>query len=295
MINIIGNRKFYYILSSILLIPSIISLSLWGLKLGIDYTGGSLIQFFFSGQRPALVELQNVVSELQLGTPIIQPSADNKYIVRLNDLNEEQHQLLLAKVKEKLPNANEERFETVGPTLGAELSKKAGWALAAALACIIIFISWAFRKVSRPVASWKYGLAAVIALIHDTIITLGVFSIIGHFLNVEIDSLFVPAILTVIGFSVHDTIVVFDRTRENLFRGVAVDFVAVVNKSVNETFARSINTSLTTLLVLFALFFFGGETIHYFSLALIVGIIVGTYSSIFVASPIIVDWQNVKK
>jgi preprotein translocase subunit SecF len=149
--------------------------------------------------------------------------------------------------------------------------------------------------VSRPVASWKYGVSAVIALIHDSIILLGVFAMLGRFYNVEIDSLFVPALLTVIGFSVHDTIVVFDRTRENLFRGLAVDFAHVVNKSVNDTIARSINTSLTILLVLMALFFFGGETIKYFALALIVGITVGTYSSVFVASPILVDWAGNRK
>ncbi len=295
MINIIANRKYSYILSGILVTASIFSLSIWGLKLGIDFTGGSLVQFSFAGERPVLDELQQAIDSAGLGGSTIQPSSDEKYILRLKDLSEDEHQALLLSITDKYPDAIEERFETVGPILGAELAKKAFWALGVALIGIIIFIAWAFRKVSRPVASWKYGASAVIALAHDTIITLGVFAVLGKFYNVEIDSLFVPAILTVIGFSVHDTIVVFDRSRENLFRGLAMDFASIVNKSVNDTIARSINTSLTTLLVLIVLFFFGGDTIHYFSLALIVGISVGTYSSIFVASPILVDWASNKK
>ena len=180
----------------------------------------------------------------------------------------------------------------MGPIIGSELKRKSVWAIAIALFFIVSYISWAFRKVSYPVESWKYGIAAILALAHDIILPLGVFSALGHFYGVEIDSLFLTAILTVLGFSVHDTIVVFDRIRENLFKHVQIDFEATVNKSVNETIMRSINTSLTTLLVLVALYLFGGESIRYFTLTLIIGITVGTYSSIFVASPLLVDWHR---
>lgn len=186
----------------------------------------------------------------------------------------------------------EKRFDSIGPVIGGELKNSAVWATIIALIAIVLYIGWAFRKVSRPVSSFKYGISATIALFHDVIITLGVFSILGHFYNVEIGVSFVAAILAILGYSVNDTIIVFDRTRENLLKSGIDDFEEVVNKSVNETMVRSLNTSFTTLLVLFALYLFGGETIKYFVVALLVGIAFGTYSSIFIASPLLVSWQK---
>ncbi|MFA4936741.1 MAG: protein translocase subunit SecF [Patescibacteria group bacterium] len=290
MISFIKHRYISYNFSLTLIIISIVSLSLWGLKLGIDFTGGSLLQVEFPSGRPSNQELQEVLSPLNFGNLLIQPSGDSDVMVRLRDLNEDEHQQLLASLKAKYSDISEKRFESVGPTLGAELWRKALWAIGVALFFIIIYIAWAFRKVTRPVASWKYGLTAVIALAHNTVITVGIFSVLGHFWGVEVDSLFVSALLTLLGFSVHDTIVVYDRTRENIFRHSVESFADTVNKSLNDTLVRSINTGLATLLVLAALYFFGGESIHFFALALIIGIAIGTYSSIFVASPLLVDW-----
>jgi preprotein translocase subunit SecF len=199
--------------------------------------------------------------------------------------------------KEKIPyqSFEEQKFDSIGPIIGAELKQKAVYAIIIVLLAIIAYIAYAFRKVSKPVESWKFGAAAIIALIHDIAIIIGVFAVIGHFLNVQIDSYFVTALLTILGFSVHDTIVTFDRTRENLKRHQDKTFEEVVNLSVNETIIRSLNTSLTTVFVLLAIFLFGGETIKYFVLALILGVIVGTYSSIFLASPLLMIWYKMKK
>ena len=187
------------------------------------------------------------------------------------------------------------RFDTIGPTIGRELKQKSLTAIAIAVIAILCYIAFAFRKVSYKISSWVYAGAAIIALAHDILIPTGVFAVLGHFYGVEIDVLFVSALLTVLGFSIHDTIVVFDRVRENLLRYPSLAFDAVVERSIKETIARSINTSLTTVLVLVAVFFFGGSTVKYFSLALILGISFGTYSSIFVASPLLVTWMTWKQ
>jgi len=189
----------------------------------------------------------------------------------------------------------EERFESIGPTIGEEIKEKAWIAIIFTVFAIILYISYVFRKVSKPVASWKYGIGAILALVHDIVIVTGLFSILGHFYGMEVNSLFITALLTILGFSVNDTIVTFDRTRENLGKHYTGDFETIVNDSVNQTLTRSINTSFTTLIILFALFFFGGATISNFVLALIVGVFVGTYSSIFVASPILVSWYTLSK
>lgn len=189
-------------------------------------------------------------------------------------------------------NIEEKRFDSIGPVIGNELKSTAVWAIVIALIGMVLYIGWAFRKVSRPVSSFKYGIIATIALFHDVVITLGVFSVLGYLYNIEIGLPFVAALLAILGYSVNDTIVVFDRTRENLIKAGSENFEETVNKSVNETLIRSLNASFTTLLVLFALFLFGGETIKYFIAALIIGIAFGTYSSIFIASPLLVTWQK---
>ena len=203
---------------------------------------------------------------------------------------------MLAKLKEKFPDIQNTRLDYIGPSISSELKSKAIWALLVAVIGIAVYVAYAFRKVSRPVESWKYGVGAVVALVHDVLITVGIFAVLGHFFNIEIDSAFIAALLTILGFSVHDTIVVYDRTRENLLKsGSGEKFDETVNRSLNETMARSINTSLTVLVTLLAIFIFGGASIKTFTLALLIGITFGTYSSIFVASALIVDWWKWEK
>ncbi len=296
MIQIIKYRGLSYGLSFVLLAAAIASLAVWGIKYGIDFNGGSLLEVEFKTARPAVQAVEQSLAEFNLGYNVIQPTGSQGMILRFKDVDENTHQAIVKKLSGlDKGELTEKRFESVGPIVGAELKSRALWSIVVALFFIVSYIAWAFRKVSHPVASWKYGVAAIIALAHDVVVTTGAFSILGHFKGIEVDMLFVSAILTVIGFSVHDTIVVFDRIRENLFRHAAVDFTTTVNKSVNDTLARSINTSLTTLLVLLALFILGGESIRYFALALIIGITLGTYSSIFVASPILVDWNRLNQ
>lgn len=289
--NIIGYRKIYYTVSGILVLTSLTLLIVWGLKLGIEFTGGSLIEVSYKDARPAIEEIKQKLEPLNLGSVSIAPTDQNSYILRLKDVDESTHQQILGALKDG-KELDEKRFESVGPTIGRELKTRSVQAIIIVLFAIVIYLAWAFRKVSKPIASWKYGVVAVLALIHDVSIPLGVFAFLGKFYGVEIDTLFVTAILTVLGFSVHDTIVVFDRIRENLKKGSAEHFDNIVNKSVNETLTRSINTSLTVLFVLLAIYFFGGATIANFALTLIIGIVAGTYSSIFIASPLVVSWEN---
>lgn len=297
-LQIIKNRKYPYLLSGILILASILSLVAWGLKPGLDFTGGSLLEVSFSQERPAVAEVSSALNPLNFGELVIQPSGEKNIIIKSRAISEDEHQAAISSLKKVAGEGNELseiRFDSIGPVIGKELLQKSIVMLIIASLAIIAYIAYAFRKVSRPLASWKYGTAAVIALLHDVLIITGIFSILGHFWGIEVDSLFITALLTIIGFSVHDTIVVFDRTRENLSKFYSGRFDEVVNDSINQTLARSINTSLTTLLVLLALLFFGGDSIKNFTLALSLGIIVGTYSSIFVASPLIVDWNNFSK
>jgi preprotein translocase subunit SecF len=200
----------------------------------------------------------------------------------------------VSKIKDSVGAIEELRFESVGPSIGAELKRKAVYAIFFVLIAILLYITYVFRKVSRPVASWKYGMAALLAMFHDTIITMGVFAVLGRFYNVEINTTFVAAVLTVIGYSVHDTIVVFDRIRENLPRSNE-DFEGTVNVSLNQTLVRSVNTSLTVIFVLLSIIIFGGSSIRTFAMAMAIGIFFGTYSSIFVAPPLLVMWEKMKK
>ncbi|MFA4819279.1 MAG: protein translocase subunit SecF [Patescibacteria group bacterium] len=296
MIQIIKYRGMAYVLSSVLALAAIVSLVMWGVQYGIDFTGGSLLEAQFVKNRPSVEQVEKSLAPLNLGNMIIQPAGSDGLLLRFKDVNEDTHQAILKSLSDASGSElTEKRFESVGPVIGAELKSRAIWVIIIALFFIMSYIAWAFRKISQPVASWKYATTAILALGHDVLLTIGVFSLLGQWQGVEVDILFVTALLTVIGFSVHDTIVVFDRIRENLFRHVSADFPTAVNKSVNDTMTRSINTGLTTLLVLGALFFLGGESIRYFSLTLIIGITLGTYSSIFVAAPILVDWNQLRR
>lgn len=289
--DIIGHRNKFLITSAILVITSWIFLGVWWLKPGLDFTGGSLLEIEFTGERPAGDLLKKKLEPL-VGQTLVQPTGDKGIIFRFKEMNEEKHQEAL-KIISAIGQFSEKRFDSIGPTIGRELRYKSIWALGLALIAIVIYIAWAFRQVSEPVSSWKYGVTAILALLHDVSLPAGVFSILGRFRGVEIDTLFITALLTILGFSVHDTIVVFDRIRENLNKLKRPElFETTVNRSVNETLARSVNTSLTVLLVLLAVFYIGGETTRYFSLALILGIVFGTYSSIFIASSLLVVWYQ---
>lgn len=293
MLHIIQNRKYFFGIAILLVILSVAALWMWGLKLSIDFTGGSLLELGFTNAPPSVQVVQEKLAGIGLGDSVIQPLGENEMILRTKALGEDKHQEVLLALRE-LGEVQEKSFESVGPTLGKELQTKAVWSIIVVLLAIIIYIAFAFRKVSYPVASWKYGICAIIALGHDVFVPLGLFAVLGAFLNVEVGSTFVAALLTILGFSVHDTIVVFDRTRENLFK-YRDTLENITNRSVNETLARSITTTLTAVLALTAVYFFGGESVKYFALVLIVGLISGAYSSIFIASPLLVVWHNLSK
>lgn len=308
MLKIIQNRNKFFIASGILVVLSILSLTIWGLNFGIDFTGGALLEVGVSNEiNMSGQEVSNLIKEkmLEIGEVRIQPTEDG-FLIRMRDLSESEHQQVLAVLSDGIPSSRalgtrndilviEKRFESIGPMIGQELKSKALWAILFALIVIIAFIAWTFRKISKPVQSWKYGIGAIIALGHDILIVTGIFSVIGHFfLGFEADILFVTALLTILGYSVNDTIVVYDRMRENLIYNPQKTFEETVNKSVNDTLNRSINTGLTTLLVLLGLYFLGGVSIKNFALTLILGIIFGTYSSIFIASPLLVIWHKLK-
>ncbi len=291
MFNIIKYYKFWFIVSGILLIAGIASLVVFGLKLGIDFKGGTLTQIQFSKSVP-VADIQKVLADNGFGDVQIQPSDNNSVIIRTGPQEKNQHDKLIKTLSDKFGAVTEQQFTSIGPVIGKELRSQAFVQLILVSLGIILYIAYAFRKVSKPVSSWRFGIAAIVALLHDLFIVLGTFSMLGRFAGVEIDSLFVTAMLTVLGFSVHDTIVVFDRIRENLRIRAGQSLSEIINNSINQTLVRSINTSLTVIFVLLALVLFGGQTIHYFVLALLVGIVAGTYSSIFIASPILIVWHN---
>jgi len=289
---IIKYRNVWFALSGLLVVASISALVMFPLRLGIDFTGGALMELKFGGERPIVQDMNAQLGEQGYSDISVQPLGEDGMLIRLPGMDEEAHQALLSSIREKYDGTEELRFESIGPSIGSEMSRKAVWSLSLVLLGIASYVAYAFRRVSRPVASWKYGITTLIAaLFHDVLIPLGVFAILGHVLMVEINSAFVAAMLTVLGFSVHDTIVVFDRVRENLLKCHG-SFEQIVERSVNETLARSINTTLTTLLPLIAIYIWGGESLRWFALALIIGLVAGTYSSIFLASPLLVVFQK---
>lgn len=293
MINIIKHRRLYYLISILLIVPGIISLALYGLKLSIDFTGGSRMTFVStkSISNETVERAKEIFQEEKILIATTQQS-EKALIIRTESIDKKGNAAIIKKIKaEKLP-LTEESFETVGPTIGNETTLNAVKSTVIATLLIVLYIAFSFRKVPKPASSWKFGVCTVIALLHDVLVVIGIFSILGHFAGVEVDSLFVTAVLTVIGFSVHDTIVVFDRVRENLLRVSGQPFEKIVNDSILQTLNRSLNTSLTAILVLFTLLLFGGGTTHWFVFALLIGIASGTYSSIFNAAPLLVTWHQ---
>ena len=294
MLNVVGKRKIFYTFSLALIGAGIFSLIFWGLHFGLDFNGGSLMEIEWKAEAPANAVIKDNFSKLEMGEVFLQSTGEKGLMLRFKDVDEAGYQKVFDSLK-KAGELEEKRFDSVGPVIGQELKNRAYSAILLVLVLIVLYIAFAFRKVSRPIASWKYGLAAVIALFHDIFIPAGIFSILGHFKGVEIDLLFVTGLLTILGFSVHDTIVVFDRIRENLRRGTGNGFEDTVNLSINQTITRSINTSLTVFFTLLAIFIFGGESTKYFALLLMIGIFFGTYSSIFVASSLLVSWEKFRQ
>jgi len=288
--NIIAKRKYAYIFSGALTVLSIVFLSVWGLKLGIDFKGGVLMEMKFSAEKNVQKQqLEESLAELNLSSLQVQAGENNSYVIRYAEASEGSNDKVLEKTKTLDDSVQQTRVDFIGGSVSGQMKKNAIIALVLAVVGIALYIAWAFKKVSYPISSWQYGIGAVIALGHDILITLGAFSVLGRFWNIEVGIPFVAALLTILGYSVNDTIVVYDRTRENLIKSSrSEDFESVVNRSLNETLARSINTSLTVIIMLIAIIAFGGESIRDFSIALLIGIGFGTYSSIYVATALLV-------
>jgi preprotein translocase subunit SecF len=293
MFDIVSKKKWYFAFSLLLIVPGFVSLCLWGLNLSIDFTGGTRLTLLYPQtiQQAQIETIKKTFSQNKIEIVTLQ-QADKRVLVRTKPLNEKQDAKLLQDLQKSTGKVTQEEFETIGPVVGKEISFNALKAVVIASILIVFYIAWAFRGVRKPVSSWRFGICAIIALLHDALVLVGIFSLLGHFFNVEIDSLFITAVLTVIGFSVHDTIVVFDRIRETLRKNVTAPFAQIVNDSILQTLVRSLNTSLTAMLVLLTLLIFGGDSIRWFVAAMLIGIASGTYSSIFNAAQLLVVWQE---
>lgn len=298
---IIKYRKIFYIFSAVLLLISVASLSVWGLELGIDFKGGSAIEISYTDTRPESSVIESNVLELakniSLGAYVLQSVGETNYSIKSRLVSDKERQMIQDAFSDNgVYKIEVKKVSSIGPLIGKQAAQKAIISIILVILCIVLFITFVFRKVSKPVKSWKYGLMAIVALAHDVIIPIGAFSVLGHFFGYEVDTLFVTALLVVLGFSIHDTIVVYDRIRENLSLSHKENdkkpFEDIVGESVRQTFVRSINTSMTTILALIVLYFLGAEATKHFALALIIGVAVGTYSSIFIASALLVTIEK---
>lgn len=293
MFNFIRYKKIWFALSAVLITASLVLLVMWGLNPGIDFTGGSVLEIEYQQQQD-LNQVRERMNRFDFPSQV-RMVGDKGVIVKIphKDVSPDLHQKILDEL-EKLGEMNEQSqgFESISSVIGQELKNKTKLIVIFSLLAILIYITFAFRRISKPISSWQYGLATIIALFHDVMIPLGVFAYLGHRYGVQITIPVVTALLTVFGYSVNDTVVIFDRVRENLLKGKGVDYSSTVNFALNQTLTRSLNTSLTTLFVLVAIFLVGGSTLHWFALALIIGIITGTYSSLFLAAPLLVWWEQ---
>ncbi|MBI2328015.1 protein translocase subunit SecF [Candidatus Curtissbacteria bacterium] len=292
--NLIKYQNWFFAFSLLLIIPGIMAFFLWGLKLGIDFSGGTLWEIGFESKISAN-QVKELFTEKNVEIASAANTSDQSVIVRMKVTDEEKINELKGKLAESFSKTYDIRLETVGPTISKELTRNALLAVAISILGIMLYVTWAFRKLPKPASSIAFGVCTVVALVHDVVVVVGIFAILGHFFAVEIDSLFITALLTVLGFSVHDTIVVFDRIRENLAKHDDFSFSEVVNYSIVQTLGRSMNTSLTVVFVLLALLLFGGQSIKTFVLALLIGVVSGTYSSIFNAAPLLVVWQKFRR
>ena len=295
MFNIIGNKWIFLTISGILVAASIVAIIIFGFKQGIDFAGGTQWQISQPKTSTSTIDYATLTKILPKEA-VVTSVGDDEFLIRLPEISEAEHQKYLKELRDKNSLIEEKGFESIGPAVGLELRKKAIYAFFSVLLTISFYIAFAFRKVSYPVKSWKYGIVTLVTLFHDALIPAGLLSFLGWLNNIDVGTNFIVALLVVMGFSVHDTIVVFDRIRENIKieKGHNLQFPDLVNKSVNETMARSINTSLTLVLVLLALLVLGPANLRYFILPILVGTVVGTYSSIFVASPLLVLWSKTK-
>lgn len=297
---IVKYRKIFFGLSVLLVVGSLFSVASFGLHFGTDFLGGSILEVTYpQNDRPSLDRAKESLSALNLGNFSLRPSGDNRYVLRAREISPaEKTQTLSALSQNGTLEIKEERFNSVGPIVGESLKQKSYIAISLVILCIVLFITFAFRKVSEPVSSWKYGMATIIALAHDVFIPLGVYVVFGKYFGAEIDLLFVTALLAILGYSVHDTIVVFDRVRENLSinheYNKKEEFEVTVGKSLSQTMARSINTSVTIFITLIALYFLGSDATRNFAFTLLIGVIAGTYSSICIASPLLVTLEKIQ-
>jgi len=283
-------RKIYFVFSGILILGSITSLVIFGLKPGIDFTGGSILEIEYKAERPENKVIKESLANLDLGEVSIQPADEKGVILRMKDIPEDIHQQILEKLK-GTGGFEEKRFESIGPTIGKELKEKTKIIVVISLFAMVSYIAIAFKRVSRPISSWQYGIAALLMISHDILIPLGVFAVLGKYYQVQITIPVIAALLTIVGYAINNVVVVYDRIRENLLRE-RLTFEEIINRAINQTLTRQLNTSLTTLFPLFFIFFLGGETLRYFALTLILGLAAGTYSSIFLASPMLVSWLS---
>lgn len=295
---IVNHRNIFFTITGLILLVAIGAIVFLGLPLSIDFTGGSLVEVTYIAMRPSAATLDKGLNQLNLGEYSLLPSGSNGMLLRTRALTATEHTEVLATLSENgAAQLTENRFTSVGPTLGAELGTKAIWAIVAVIIAIVLYIAWAFRRVSKPVSSWIYGLTVIAILVHDIIIPTGFYAILCHFTGAQVDSLFVVALLAILGYSVNDTIVIFDRVREHLNRNQTSHtqeaFDVTVGKSITETLGRSINTSLTVVLALLALAFVGATATINFALVILVGVIAGTYSSILLAAPLLVPLAKV--
>lgn len=285
--------KLFNIFSSLLILSAIFFLFAFGLKFSIDFTGGSILEIEFE-KRPENPAIQEKLKDLNLGEITTQPTGQNGVILRIKEINEASHEDLLSKLGE-ISKVNEQRFENIGPVVGKELRQKTITLIIVSLLSLLIYVTIAFSKVSRPISSWQYGVISILTLSFDVLVAIGIFTLLEKFYQVQFSVPIVTALLTILGYTINDKVIVFDRIRENILKGQKKTFEETVNLSLNQTLTRSLSTGTCTLLVLLFIFFFGGDTLKYFSLILIVGIVVGTYSSLFLATPLLVVWLKSKK